>query len=53
MRQACTEQVTFVVEKHLRLVDQATERGGVHDPVAVTLKRRARWRGGLRVAATT
>ena len=41
MRQAGAEQVTFVVQKHLRFVHQPAERGGVHDAVAVALERRA------------
>ena len=51
MRQPRAEQVAFVVEEHLRLVDQAAERGGVHDAVAVALELGARGRRRLRVAA--
>ena len=51
MRQAGAEQVALVVEKDLRLVDQAAKRGAVHDAVAVALERRSRGRGRLGMAA--
>ena len=46
------EQVPFMVEEHLRLVDQPAERGGMDDAVAVALELGARRRGLLRMAAT-
>ena len=53
MRQPGAEQVAFVVEEHLGLVDQPAERGGVHDAVAVALKvvARGRWRDRVAPAA--
>ena len=38
MRQTGAEQIAFVVQEDLRLVDEAPERGGVNDPVAVALE---------------
>jgi len=49
VRQARAEQIALVVEEHLRLVDQAAKRAGVHDAVAVALKGVARGRGRDRV----
>ena len=43
------EQIPLVVEEHLRLVDQAPERRGMHDPITVPLVLGARRRGLLRV----
>ncbi len=47
MGQARAEQVAFVVQKHLRLVDQAPECRGMDHPVPVALKSGPRWRLGL------
>ncbi len=46
-----TEQVTFVIEEDLGLVDEAAERSTVDDAVAVTLEFTARRRGRLGDAA--
>ena len=44
MREPRAEQVAFVVQEHLRLVDQPAKRRGVHDAVAVALELGARRR---------
>ncbi len=44
VREAGAEQVALVVQKNLGFVDQTAESGGMHDPVAVTLKSAARGR---------
>ena len=38
VRQPRAVQVAFVIDEHLRLVDQTAERGGMNDAVAVALK---------------
>ena len=45
MREPGAEQVAFVVEEHLRLVDEPAKSGRVDDAVAVALKVVARRRG--------
>ena len=42
VRQARAEQVAFMVEEHLRLVNQPAESGGVDNAVAVSLELCAR-----------
>jgi Holliday junction resolvasome RuvABC endonuclease subunit len=37
MRHARAKQIAFMVQKNLRLVDQATKRSGMHDAVTVAL----------------
>ena len=37
MREAGSKQVAFVIEEHLRLVDQPPERGGMHDAIPIAL----------------
>ena len=39
--QASTVVVAFVIDEDLRLVLEATKRPGIHDPLAVALKRRS------------
>ena len=51
MRQPGAKQVAFVVQEHLRLVDQAPKRRAVHDAVAVALVVGARGRRRLRRSA--
>ena len=46
-----TKMVAFMGDEHLRLVFQAAERGGMDDPVAVALERRARRALDLRLEA--
>lgn len=41
MRQAGAEEIAFMVEEDLRLVNQPAECGGMHDAVAVALVVRA------------
>jgi len=43
MGQARAKEVTFMVEKDLRFVDQSPKSGGMNNAVAVTLKGRACW----------
>ena len=52
MREPGAEQVAFVVEEHLRLVDEPAKSGRVDDAVAVALKVVARRRGRDGVAST-
>src|SRR5207248_10699972 len=44
VRETCAEVIALGIDKDLRLVTQAAERLRVHDPVAVTLERRAQAR---------
>ena len=50
MREPRAEQVAFVVQEDLGLVDQPPERGGMHDAVAIALERVARRRRRFRMA---
>ena len=51
VREPRAEQVAFVVQEHLRLVDQPAERGGMDDAVAVALELGAGRRRRLGMAA--
>ena len=51
MRHPRAKQVAFVVDEHLRLVDQPPERGGMNDAVTVSLEFVARGRGRRGVKA--
>ena len=47
MRQPGAKQIAFVVQKHLRFVDQPAKSGRMHDAVAVALEVRSRRRDRL------
>ncbi|MDT4842653.1 hypothetical protein FQZ97_765650 [compost metagenome] len=53
VRQTRAEQITFVIQKHLGLVNQAAKRGGVDHTIPVTLESRACGCFRLGVSATT
>jgi hypothetical protein len=43
MRQAGSKQITFVVQKHLGFINQATKRGGMNYAVAIPLELSSGW----------
>src|SRR5262245_27578399 len=49
MGQSRAVVVAFVKNKHLRLVGEAPERGGVHDAVSIALERCAHRTGGFAI----
>ncbi len=47
VRHPRAKEIAFMVQEHLRLVNQAPERGGMHDTVAIALERIACGCGGF------